>query len=334
MISNSAKKKYAILVVCLLILVILTIAFYITRNSFILSMEILLLLIMIISPMINDFKNTIISGIRGFHYCEDPLFKEIDEYKKCGYNNNSIYVDNIRIINWYYKENGKVDTDIIEKRDLLRLYERKSFIINQLKSYDDIWSTIVAFSISFVFSSKIIAETKGVLDGIISLLVVISVVLYLVFSKYDRNGMFRSLDSMIYEYELKLLERKIESLANSLQISDDGEKIIRTKKDLIIYLKSQINYVFPNKKTNKLNEDVGRIQNLDLYLKNYDEYVMTNIFIRNKMGAIVHNNTGEQTDYEEKTKTEKDIDFLWHYMNPQEVIGVNTEANETSIRKS
>lgn len=88
------------------------------------SLLVIFQLIVLISTFVFLFAILITSIKQGFSNvkkCVDPVFTGIDKHKECWEESDNFYLKLIQIINYYYKENGKVD-ELISNQEITRLY--------------------------------------------------------------------------------------------------------------------------------------------------------------------------------------------------------------------
>ena len=99
------------------------------------------------------------NGIHNLRECDDELFEKIDCFDYVWEDNNTTYMNKIRIINLYYKDSGKVD-ELVQNKEIDRLYARKSFLSVRINSTQDLIMCFYSLVLSvifqkFIFSPKI-----------------------------------------------------------------------------------------------------------------------------------------------------------------------------------
>lgn len=97
----------------------------------------LLFLIFVFGSMVVDFFLVMKYGMHNIRTGGDILFEEIDKYKGCWESGRGNYIRQIKIINLYYQENGKVD-ELVTNQEFERLFARESFLSMRLSIQGDV----------------------------------------------------------------------------------------------------------------------------------------------------------------------------------------------------
>lgn len=84
--------------------------------------------------------------------CDDELFSLIDQSKKCYIKNENFYRRQIKIINFYYQKDGKVD-ELVSNKQIERLFAREDFLLKQKNLYNDFATYFYSLTISMIASA-------------------------------------------------------------------------------------------------------------------------------------------------------------------------------------
>lgn len=229
--------------------------------------------------------------------CNDPLFKMIDKYRLYWKEEKGYYRKQLQIINLYYKEGGEVDK-LVKNEEIERLYERYDFLKVKSTFFEYAVtcaaSLIISVIASFVYSQVSAEKNILVILGIIAM----AVMLFgdVLFFRYTERGQMGSYKYMLYEYESKLLQQKIEKLSNKLVFSPENEKIIEMQ-NMVLQELTKIKDGEKNRKQKKVVEkDIGEISKLDL--TNYDNYNCREqqVYINGNKAYLVYNKDKEPKD--------------------------------------
>ena len=209
-----------------------------------------------------------------FVSCNDKLFDELDYYKRHWKETNEHYKNMINAIDFYYKQGGKVDTVI--GKDLKRLYNRKDFLNSGISTTEHMNTcfTSVGLSICTSLFFNITNESiiLTILNGIAVIILFFAVLLY----KYNSSN--NNAFSSIYEYELKLLQKKISEIEQDICDEIEREDILLTKQNVIVELMNKCKFIL-SKKAEEIDKDIRLIEKLDLNIKNTAEYKELNFTI-------------------------------------------------------
>ena len=89
------------------------------------------LLILLGIPLLHNISG----GLHNIRYCDVELFDKMDSCNKSNRKNNVYYLNQIRMIDIYYKH-GKVD-NLVKENELETLLKRKDFLEKKKKFSDD-----------------------------------------------------------------------------------------------------------------------------------------------------------------------------------------------------
>lgn len=229
--------------------------------------------------------------------CNDPLFKTIDKYRLYWKEGKGYYRRQLQIINLYYKEGGEVDK-LVKNEEIERLYERYDFLKEKSAFFEYIVtcasSLIISVIASFVYS--MISEEKNILVILSVIIMVIMLFGSVLFFRYAERDQMDSYKYMLYEYEIKLLQQKIEKLSKKLVFSPENEKIIEMQNMVLKELIKIKDGEKDRKKKKVVEKDIGEISKLDL--TNYDNYNCREqqVYINGNKAYLVYNKDKEPKD--------------------------------------
>lgn len=235
--------------------------------------------------------------LHNINECNDPLFKTIDKYRLYWKEEKGYYRRQLQIINLYYKEGGEVDK-LVKNEEIERLYERYDFLKEKSAFFEYIVtcasSLIISVIASFVYS--MISEEKNILVILGVIILVIMLFGSVLFFRYAERGQMGSYKYMLYEYESKLLQQKIEKLSNKLVFSPENEKIIKMQNMVLKELIKIKDGEKDRKKKKVVEKDIVEISKLDL--TNYDNYNCweQQVYINGNKAYLVYNKEKEPKD--------------------------------------
>lgn len=239
---------------------------------------------LIIAPGVISFKK----GLHNIKECDDPIFSEIDKYKKCWGENKYLYIRMIQIINLYYKMGGKV-SELVENKELDRLYARSDFLKKQVTFFYSISEGLYSLIIS-VIATEVLAVIE-IDNSSLMLVCVFGIDFLLVFLfviRYGERGQAGSYLYRIYEYEQSLLSKMINELESSLLISSEDERVMEMKQAAIDALISTRKTTKSKIKQQELERDIKYIEAMDLCLGEYENYYVKDIYINGFKGCLVY----------------------------------------------
>ncbi len=227
-------------------------------------------------------------GIHNLRECDDELFEKIDYFNYGWSDNNTTYMNKIRIINLYYKDGGEVD-ELVKKKEIVRLFARKSFLSIRNNLSQDLttcfYSLIISVIASFVFQ---ISQYENSLKILMNSVVIVMIFFMIIFMKYYKRGEYGSYTYQIEEYELELLSEKIAELENLLQADENDEKILRTQQTVLKDLIDKKRKTKNKKKQKVLIEDIEKVEILNLSLEDVCNYQLNEISFNNNVGYIAY----------------------------------------------
>ena len=235
--------------------------------------------------------------LHNINECNDPLFKTIAKYRLYWKEEKGYYRRQLQIINLYYKEGGEVDK-LVKNEEIERLYERYDFLKEKSAFFEYIVtcasSLIISVIASFVYS--MISEEKNILVILGVIILVIMLFGSVLFFRYAERGQTGSYKYMLYEYESKLLQQKIEKLSNKLVFSPENEKIIKMQNMVLKELIKIKDGEKDRKKKKVVEKDIVEISKLDL--TNYDNYNCweQQVYINGNKAYLVYNKEKEPKD--------------------------------------
>ena len=155
-------------------------------------------------------------------------------------------------------------------------------------------SLIISVIASFVYS--MISEEKNILVILGVIILVIMLFGSVLFFRYAERGQTGSYKYMLYEYESKLLQQKIEKLSNKLVFSPENEKIIKMQNMVLKELIKIKDGEKDRKKKKVVEKDIVEISKLDL--TNYDNYNCweQQVYINGNKAYLVYNKEKEPKD--------------------------------------
>lgn len=208
-----------------------------------------------------------IESVKNMRSCGDSFFDELDEYKQhCG-ETTEYYQDVIRAIAFYYLPNGNVDK--VVGKDLKRLFNREEFLIRELRMGEHFISCITSLGVSVAATVLIALEFKSDSQDLINILIGFFVFFAMLLLPY--NNVTKGRASEIYNFELQLLQKKIEKVEETLCNSAMNEELMRTKKNVLNVLGDK--YVVAIRKSKEIRADIRVIEKLDLHegdIANYE----------------------------------------------------------------
>lgn len=237
-----------------------------TLNTWQVVLEILLFvpIFLWVGKIVFWYFKTSLNNVRS---CGDKLFDEIKIYSRhCG-ETKEHYQDMIQVINFYYKEGGKVDT--VVGTDLKRLYNRLEFLKQEVQTEDHLNTCIISVGLSVcasVYFDMVSSESVMRLWFIVMFaFLFLGVVLFKYFKIIHES------DSQISEYEIKLLTDKITAAENSILDDIQSEDILKTKRNVLNELIDRYGFATGKKREN-IEKDIRVIEKLNLNLRDLYSY--------------------------------------------------------------
>lgn len=262
---------------------------------------IMIILTIILSPIIfwgNKIIDIYKNGFHNLRNCDDKLFENIDVYKKRRWKIDNVdYLRQIKIINLYYSKNGKVDV-LVKEKELERLFQRRDFLLKQATWSENFItyfnSLVISGLASFIFAAY---SDTNLIKNIASIIVILFIFFEIIFINYAERGENGSYHKQILEYEMKLLDEKIEHLEKNSIITPDDEKLLLTKQIVLNELIKKRKKAKRKGTKETLEKDIKIVENLELCMGDYSDFFLQNIYLGEKEIYLVYN--------KEKGKTKK-----------------------------
>ena len=237
------------------------------------------------------------NGLYNIRKCDDELFQNIDFYIECYRRDNSNYLKQIQIINLYYSDGGKVD-ELVQEKKLERLFMRRDFLLKKIHFSDNIIEYYCSLGISILASYIFTANaSNNLLNNIILVLLILGSFVGFIILRYAKRGQAGSCEYQIQEYELTLLNEKIEKLEKNSIITPDDEKLLLTKQIVLNELIKKRKKAKRKGTKETLEKDIKIVENLELCMGDYSDFFLQNIYLGEKEIYLVYN--------KEKGKTKK-----------------------------
>lgn len=162
--------------------------------------------------------------------------KQCFEKIECLYRNlgdcNGYYQGIIREINQVYKADIEIET-MINERDLESLYARKSYLENGLDSHSNIMQVLTSAGVSLIVALANYETGASIALSIFYTMVAVVGVVLCCIAKYIEKGRGGSYLYNTYEYELELLNKKIDLIQYNLETNEAIERIIQMRQVII-----------------------------------------------------------------------------------------------------
>lgn len=176
---------------------------------------------------------------RGLYYirhCDIPFFEEIDRYRYSSYNRMEAHERAYRMINLYYKKNGKQKSRVMEyaeEKGLKDLYIRKDFLEKNINFTPLMITYLTGFIVGLIQSLFVDAVEQSIWSILISMAVGLIMFLCMIFWQYSSRGQMGSFDYEVAEYECKLLDEVIQAEKEKRVMSSEKENLINMQQVLI-----------------------------------------------------------------------------------------------------
>lgn len=250
--------------------------------TIVLAIYILPLLIFI--RMLIAVKN----GMHNVRKCDDELFDKIDFFLDYWRNEDATCKKRISIINLYYKDGGKID-ELVQNKEIVRLFARKSFLSVRINFTQDIMTCFYSLIISVIASTVFqLIQSNGFFTMLFEFILVLIMFFILLFIRYYKRGENGSYTYQIQEYELKLLSEKIEKLESGLQANEQDEKILVTQQTILKDLINKKRRLKSKKSQKSLIKDIETLETLDLSLEYCDNYKLYEISFDKNTGYMAY----------------------------------------------
>ncbi len=176
-------------------------------------------------------------GIRNLRDSGDELFKNIDYFQRCWGESDAYYIRQVQIINWFYNESRMIDI-LVENGEYKRLLDRRDFLSKNVTFWNDFLLYLSSAVMAVLTSFMLDVINGGELGyGVIAIFVgtgffCVFFIAFLMW-KYSKRGEDGSYLSQIREYELKLLDKKINDLNQRLQISESEKNLLTAQQEVV-----------------------------------------------------------------------------------------------------
>jgi len=271
---------------------------------------------------IAHFVPRIKCSIHNVMTCDDKLFNEIDQYKKCWDEDKQSYYRQIQIINLYYKKHGKVD-ELVKDKEIDKLYARADFLKSYNSFVDDYMVYLYSFAISVLslFIGEIIQQ-KSVLLMFLLPIVIVFLFFYIISLKYAEKGQFRSYKYLINEYEMELLRKKISKLEKKLTINEIDEQFLKTKQIAINELIRIRQKKIFKKQKEKLEHDLKQVNQLDLCIGDDRECYIQSMYVNGIKCCLAYDKKkGKENNYTGGLNLiSQDFSILYQILSSYELI--------------
>lgn len=231
----------------------------------ILCIPIVLFLVILVTCV--RFISKTLKNLRNY---PEGVFREIDEYRNHWGETKEHYTDMVRIISFYYCDEGKIDRAV--GNNLYLLYERLDYLKQLLNVKNNLLNCFVSVALSLVVSVFIaLISEKGsfVLTNIILMLCFVCFIVAIIVFPYSK--MVKSSYESVFLYEIKLLEKKIEEAQEQVQNDEINEEIFASHHAILKVLIEKIRKA-RGKQVKELKADLRLVESLNLYVPQISEY--------------------------------------------------------------
>lgn len=209
-----------------------------------------------------------VRSIKNIHSCGDEVFDELDYYSIHWGVTKEFYINQISIVNFYYKEGGKIDT--VVGSDLKRLFNRYEYLKRGLNTKEYMITCLSSVGLSIcatIFFEYMYGEFVN--NGWYAILYMLAFFAIILLRYFDT---FIDESNQIYEHELKLLEKKISAAIDKYSyVEYKREDILLTKQNLLVLLMKQCKFLHGRKSKN-IECDIRKVEKLDLYIDENNGY--------------------------------------------------------------
>lgn len=230
----------------------------------------------------------IISVKLSFHNlrkCDDKVFENIDCYSVVS---QADYISKIGVINYYYQENGEVDR-IIDNKEIDRLYARKDFLSVRKNLFNDLTTYFYSLVISVIASFFCdLAGLRNSWQAVINIGIIVIAFFIVILLKYVKRGQDGSYAYQVEEFELRLLESKIAMLEDRIIISEDDEKVLKTRQYVINALQKYDLKTMRKKTKSAIKKDIETIRDLRLSLNGCSNYELREVVFGGFIGYVAY----------------------------------------------
>lgn len=211
-------------------------------------------------------------------HCGIECFEKIDALKSFWNNDKSNnYKRQISYINYCYSKDGPVGK-LIDEGNLADLYVRKDFLNNNINFSSELigWAFSSFSTITFsLFSKDFFNIDEYYILLLIYILPPFLCFFYIICLRYGEKKEFKSYKNFVNEYELKLLDKAIESIYNKCEMKCEDENLLFTQQYVLKYLINLRGNFFTGTGINKKKEieaDIDCVENLNLFVDDYSSF--------------------------------------------------------------
>lgn len=210
--------------------------------------------------------------------CDDKIFDKLDCYLKSRQSHSNI--EYIKILNYYYSDNGPIVNVIIKNQEIDRLYKRKDFLEKKINSWDSVINNVLSILNGIILGFITMGWQTTSVDNIDweGFGFTLSVYIVLILTSFlgiisSMRGHFDSYEHYISQYELERLEDRILELERSI-IFEDKEiaYICETKNFILAFLRNEYRKCITEKSMNVLRKQMDQLDNAefkDLFPQTY-----------------------------------------------------------------
>lgn len=210
--------------------------------------------------------------------CDDKIFDKLDCYLKSRQSHSNI--EYIKILNYYYSDNGPIMNVIIKNQEIDRLYKRKDFLEKKINSWDSVINNVLSILNGIILGFITMGWQTTSVDNIAweGFGFTLSVYIVLILTSFlgiisSMRGHFDSYEHYISQYELERLEDRILELERSI-IFEDKEiaYICETKNFILAFLRNEYRKCITEKSMNVLKKQMDQLDNAefkDLFPQTY-----------------------------------------------------------------
>lgn len=159
-------------------------------------------------------------------------FEKIDSYIINLGEGNGYYRSVIYEINEIYKNSPDMEK-LTEEKDLEALYERKAYLENNLDFSPNVLQILTAFVVSVVAAFAQPDQMEGGSKTPVLCIIIAAVLFLCITFKYAEKGRGNSYIYNLYEYELEMLNKKIQSINDHLNTDKDIQRILQLRHAII-----------------------------------------------------------------------------------------------------
>ena len=255
----------------------------------------ILLLVVCIVFIVGEIISVIISATKNYKGIDEPVFRQIDMFLKTWNETNNSYRRMIAVINAAYGESGEIQ-HYIDSGRLDVLFQRKNDLENSINGpvheKDDIAAWFISI-IAAMFYEKIINDNSNDVETIAWGIFILLIFAVILFRRYLSKGHGNSYKYNIREYELKLLEEKIDNMMSET-IATNMDYIENQQRTISVLIDKALR-CHGKKKREQIVEVISLIDSLPLDFHEFPEESYDGVYNALKRNGIVD---GENYEFE------------------------------------